>query len=146
MTPDDSHQTYPSAPAHRCAEPSPTTPTTDQFLTEVWDDDSISTEEHFPTAPLNDDIWTKDPIPDRQLCIHETSQLNTQCFYPCPYTNLSFGINVPQSPPWDTAVFGYEIMDLRDISSDIMTTSSDDDIPDLEDISDCLDNFPDWFA
>ena len=55
-------------------------------------------------------------------------------------------MNLPQSLLWDTAVFGYEIMDLSDISSDIMTTSSDDDIPDLKDISDSLDNLQDWFA
>ena len=37
-------------------------------------------------------------------------------------------------------------MDLSDISSDFNTTSSDDDIPDLENISDNLDNLQDWFA
>ena len=122
------------------------TSTTDQFLTDAWDEDSTSTKEHFPTVPLKDDVWTKDPIPDRQLCIHETPQPNNQCPYPCPYTNLSFGMNLLQSPPWDTAVFGYEIIDLSNISSNIMTTSSDNDIPDLRDISDCLDNLQDWFA
>ena len=27
-------------------------------------------EKHFPTAPLNDDIWMEEPVPDRHLCIH----------------------------------------------------------------------------
>ena len=40
VTPDDSNQNYPSVPSHRCAEPSPTTPTMDHFLTEAWDDNS----------------------------------------------------------------------------------------------------------
>ena len=55
-------------------------------------------------------------------------------------------MNLPQSPKQDTTVFRYEIMDLSNISSDIMTTSSDSDIPNLEDISDCLDSLQDWFV
>ena len=31
------------------------TPTRDQFLTDAWLDDTISFDEHFPTAPLDDD-------------------------------------------------------------------------------------------
>ena len=27
-------------------------------------------EEYFPTAPLDDEVWSKDPIPERDLCIH----------------------------------------------------------------------------
>ena len=53
-------------------------------------------------------------------------------------------MSLPQSPTWDTAVFRYEIMDLSNVSSNIMTTSSDDDIPDLEDISGHLNNLQDW--
>ena len=55
-------------------------------------------------------------------------------------------MNLPQSPLQDTSIFGYEIMDFSNISSDVMTTSSDNDIPDFEDISDHLDNLQDWFA
>ena len=40
----------------------------------AWDNDTTSSEEHFPTAPLDDAIWSEDPIPDRQLCINETPQ------------------------------------------------------------------------
>ena len=69
MTPCESHQnhfsTNVSSPAHRSVELSSPiyhnlcnllTPATDQFLTEAWYDDSTSTEEHFPTEPLSDDI------------------------------------------------------------------------------------------
>ena len=48
-------------------------------------------------------------------------------------------------------MFGYENMDLSKISSNIMTMSSDNDIPDLKDISDHFDNqsqsshnYPSW--
>ena len=27
-------------------------------------------EVHFPTAPLDDPVWSEEPIPDRDLCIH----------------------------------------------------------------------------
>ena len=62
-------------------------------------------------------------------------------------------MDLPQSTPQDAAVFHYELMDFSDISSDlpdVMMTTSDDDIPDLVDISDskCLDNIQHgvWFA
>ena len=38
--------------------------------------DATAEEEDFPTAPLDDDIWLEDPVPDRHLCIHEQSQLH----------------------------------------------------------------------
>ena len=37
-------------------------------------DEEDDDEEHFPTAPLNDDVWMDIPVPDRHLCIHEDSQ------------------------------------------------------------------------
>ena len=40
-------------------------------------------EEHFPTAPLDDDICMEGPVLDRHLCIHEHSQ-HDLCPYPCP--------------------------------------------------------------
>ena len=39
-------------------------------------------EEHFPTAPFNDDIWMEEPVPDRHLCISERSQPHDLCPYP----------------------------------------------------------------
>ena len=51
-------------------------------------------------------------------------------------------MDLPQSTPQGAAVVNYEQMDFSDISdfTDIMTTASDDDNPDLVDISECLDN------
>ena len=49
-----------------------------------------------------------------------------------------------QSTPWHEAVFNYDPMDFSDISSDlpdIITMSSDPDIPYLDDVSDAV-----WFA
>ena len=101
------------------------TPSTDQFFQDA------TVKENFPTVPLDDDIWLEDPIPDRHLCIHEQSQLNYQCTYPCPYR-----LDPPQSSPKDATAPYYELMDLSDISDiqDVMTTTSNEDIPDLEDI------------
>ena len=44
------------------------TPTTDQFLTEAWDSDTTFSKDNFPTAPLDDEVCSEDPIPDRHLC------------------------------------------------------------------------------
>ena len=68
------------------------TPTMDHFLTEAWVYFSSSFEEHFPTAPLDDDVWAEEQNLDRCLCIHERPQeLNHQCSYPCPYdSNTTF--------------------------------------------------------
>ena len=91
--------------------------------------DATNEEEgDFPTAPLNDDIWLEEPVPVRHLCIHEQSQANFLCSYPCPYS-----LDLPPLTPEDTSASYYEMMDLNDISDfqDVMTTTSDEDIPDL---------------
>ena len=134
------------------------TPTqnTEQFYTNFdnvgWDNDMTSTEEHFPTALLDDDVWSEDPILDRLLWIHKRPhELNLQCSYPCTYSTTTFRMDLPQSIPQSATVLNYEVMVFSDISSDIpdiMTTGSDNDIPDLVDISECLDNIQHnvWFA
>ena len=33
-------------------------------------DDKDEDEEYFSTAPLDDDVWSEQPIPERDLCIH----------------------------------------------------------------------------
>ena len=127
----------PSLVQHHVTHDHTSTPGTDQFFT----DDT--TEEHFPTAALDDDIWMEDQVPDRHLCIHDTSQLDQLCHYPCPYTNLKFEMDIPPAPTLEAADFGYDMMDLNDVSADlkdIMTTTSDEDIPVLEDICDCLES------
>ena len=103
----------------------------------------------FPTTPLDDDIWLEDQSPDRQLCIHDASQLNHLCHYPCPYANLNFTQNLPPSLTLAAAEFEYDIMDLMDTDlEDIMSTTSTEDIPYIEDISDCPDHsqLKAWFA
>ena len=80
-------------------------------------DDLDEEEEDFQTVSLEDDHWTTEEILDRHLCIHEL------CPYPCPYLDY-------------TSSSYYDTLDLSDISEfkDLMTTSSDEDIPALDDI------------
>ena len=107
------------------------------------------TEENFPIVPLDDDAWVEDQNPDRQLCIHDASQPNHLCPYPCPYANLDFAWNLPPSLIPAVAELEYDIMDLRNRDhEDIMSTISAEDIPDLEDISNHSDHsqLKAWFA
>ena len=93
--------------------------------------DATVEEENFPIALLDDNIWLEDPVPDRHLCLHEQSQLHSQYSYSCPYN-----LDLPHSGPEDAAAPYYEMMDLSNISDfqDVMTTTSDEDIPDLDDV------------
>ena len=74
-------------------------------------------EKDFQTVPLDDEHWDMEEIPDRHLYIHEHSIPHELCPY-LDYTSASY----------------YDTLDLSDISKfeDLMTTSSDEDIPDLE--------------
>ena len=74
-------------------------------------------------VPLDDEHWTTEEVPDRTLCIHEHALLHGLCPYLCPYANYLL-------PSYANT------MDLSDISDfeDIMITSSDEDIPALEDV------------
>ena len=76
------------------------------------------------TAELDDEIWLEDPVPDRCLCVHKQSQPHFLCAHPCPY-RLE-----------DTPAPYYKMMNISDISDfqDVMTTTGDDDIPDLDDV------------
>ena len=80
-------------------------------------------DENFPTVPLGDTHWDMEEIPDRHLCIHEHSLPHGLCPYPCPYSDYQ-------------ASSYYDTLDLSDISKfeDLMTTSSDEDIPALDDV------------
>ena len=83
----------------------------------IWDDLDDEEEEDFHTVSLEDDHWTTKEISDRHLCIHEHSVPHK--LYPyMDCTSLSY----------------YNTLDLGDISEfeDLMTTSSDKDIPALE--------------
>ena len=86
--------------------------------------DDLDEEEDFQTVDLNDEHWITDPVPDRLLCIHEHLQPHSLCSYPFPCS--------PDSAP----VTYQDMLDLSDISDfeDVMTTSSDVDIPALDDV------------
>ena len=86
-------------------------------------DDDEEEEEDFPTVSLEGDHWTMEEILDRHLCIHEHSVMHELCPYPFPYLDY-------------TSSSYYDTLDLSDISKfeDLMTTSSDEDIPAPDDI------------
>ena len=75
-------------------------------------------EEDFQTVPLDNEQWDMEEIPNRTLCVHEHALPHGLCPYPCPYVN------------YQTSSY-YNTLDISDISEfeDIMTTSSDEDIP-----------------
>ena len=103
------------------------TPCSDDSFQDATTDD----EEYFPIAPLDDDVWLEDPVPDRHFCIHEQSQPHDQCLYPCPYS-----LDQLHPAQKDAPAPHYKMMELSDIFDfqDMMTTISDEDIPDLKDI------------
>ena len=80
-------------------------------------------EEDFQTVPHDDEHWDMEEIPDRHLCIHEHSLPHGLCPYQCPYSDYQ-------------ASSYYDTLDLSDISefADQMTTSSNKDVPALNDI------------
>ena len=80
-------------------------------------------EEDFQTVLLDIEHWNMEEISDRNLCVHEHALPHGLCPYPSPYAN------------YQTSSY-YDILDISDISEfeDIMTTSSDEEIPPLEDI------------
>ena len=77
----------------------------------------------FPNSALDNEHWDMEEIPDGTLCVHEHALPHGLCPYPCPYVN------------YQTSSY-YDTLDISNISEfkDIMTTSSDEDIPLLEDI------------
>ena len=89
----------------------------------VNQDEEEGEKEDFPTVSLDDEHWNTEKIPDRHLCIHEHSLPHGLCPYPCQY--------------WDymTSLY-YDTLDLSDIVEfeDLMTTSSDEDIPALDEV------------
>ena len=78
-------------------------------------------DEDIQTVSLDND-WTAEEIPDRHLCIPEHLLPHTLCSYPCPYMDY-------------TSTSYHKTLDFSDISEfeDLMTTSSHEDIPALED-------------
>ena len=80
-------------------------------------------EKDFQTVTLDDHHWITDLILDRYLCIHEHLQPHSLCCYPCAYMDY-------------TSALYQDTLYLTDISNfeDMMTTSSDENIPALEDV------------
>ena len=74
-------------------------------------------------VPLDDEHWPTKEVPNKTLCIHKQALPHGLCIYLCPYVNYLL-------PSYANS------MDLSDISNfeDIMITSSDEDIPALEDM------------
>ena len=85
-------------------------------------DEEDEMEEDFQTVPLDDDHWTDEQIPNRPLCIHSHLLQHELCAFPCPYTDYL------------TSSYLNEL-DISHISEfeDYMVTSSDEEIPSLED-------------
>ena len=83
----------------------------------------VEAEEDFQTVLLNDEHWDMEEIPNRHLCIHEHSLPHGLCPYPCPYLD------------YQTSSY-HDNLDVSNISEfeDMMTTSSDEDIPALDNI------------
>ena len=87
-------------------------------------DDLEEDKEDFQTFALDDDHWTTYEIPDRHLCIHEHSLPHSLCPYPCPYMDY-------------TPASYQDSLDLSEFSDleDVMITSSDKDVPGLDDMA-----------
>ena len=100
---------------------------TDDSFQDITSEEEV--EEHFPTAPLDDDVWMEDPVPDRHLCIDKQLQPHDLCPYPCPYS-------LDQLHPAPEYASAPQYIDQSDIFDfpDVMTTTSDEDIPNLEDV------------
>ena len=80
-------------------------------------------DEDFQMVPLDDEHWTSKETPERTLCVHEHGLPHGLCLYPCPYANY-------QMPSYMNS------LNLSDISDyeDYMVTSSNEDIPGMEEI------------
>ena len=72
---------------------------------------------------LDNEHWNTEEIPDRHLCIHEKPIPHELCPYACPYLDYTFS-------------WYYDTLELSDISKfeDLMTTSSDEDLPALDEV------------
>ena len=111
--------TYSSSNDSDTSEDTPTAPRATPDAQIYLEEDD---KEDFQIVPLDDKHWTTEEVPDRNLCIHEHTLPHRLCPYLCPYVNYLL-------PSYA------DMMDLSGISNfeDIMITSSDEDIPALED-------------
>ena len=94
-------------------------------LPSLAEEEDDCTEEYCPTISLEDDIWMEEPGPERHLCIHENSH-HDLCPYPCPYSLNPLHLTQEEAP---------QCIDLNDIFEfpDVVVSTSDNDVPSLED-------------
>ena len=117
----------PHRPVHRSLsfssmdENTPHTPRSTPASTPECSEDKEE-EEDFQMVPLNDDHWTSEEIPERTLCIHEHGLPHGLCPYPCPDVNYWIPSYIDSLDL--SGILGFE---------DYMVTSSNEDIPALED-------------
>ena len=64
------------------------------------DSDSNMEEEDFPTSALSDPVWSKEPIPDRQLCIQMALD-NSVTGLPTPLQGPNYESVSPEWEPMD---------------------------------------------
>ena len=124
MTPHSSPQT-PTRPVHHClsfSSDSDQDPDSTQIQT-VYLDSLDEEEEDFQMVPLDDEHWTSEQVPERTFCIHKNGLPHNLCQYPCPY--------------WSNDTVSYmDSLDLSDILDyeDYMVTSSDEELPGMEEV------------
>ena len=118
-TPHGTPQT-PPRPVYRCLSFSLADNSTPDG-TPVCSDSSDEEEEDFQMVPLDDEHWTSEETPERTFCIHKHGLPHDLYQYPCPYGN-HYTISYMDS------------LDLSDILDyeDYMVTSSDEEIPGME--------------
>ena len=65
-----------------------------------------------------------DIVPERTFCIHENGLPNNVCQYPCPYGNS------------DTVSYmdSLDLSDISDYEDYTMTTSNDEELPQLQEV------------
>ena len=94
----------------------------------IYDDlcEDKEEEEDFQAVSLDNNHWMPEEILDRYLCIHKHSLPHPLCLYPCLYMD-------------HTPTSYHDTLDLSGMSEfeDFMTTSSNEDIPALEDEIGC---------
>ena len=117
-TPCSTPQT-PPRPVHRCLSFS----SADSYTLDSTPECSEDKEEDFQMVPLDDEHWTSVETPERTLCVYEHGLPHGLCPYPCPYVNY-------QMPSYTDSLNLCDILDYEDY----MVTSSDEDIPGMEEM------------
>ena len=98
---------------------------TSHSSSETTPESSDTEDEDFQTVPLDDKHWSTELIPERTFCIHENGLPNNVCSYPCPY-----GLNGTAS-----YIDSLDLSDISDLEDHFLTTSNDEELPGLEEVS-----------